>query len=194
VLQAGAELEIVGPVQPEGSLGEALSSGLAPPLFPIGIDDMAGTFRFRELSAGCFTIGGARVTVFPVTHVGPTNGYRIETADASLAYISDFQQPADGSMTVSRPVAEACRGVDVLIHDAQYDAEEFSRKHDWGHCTVHYSVEVARTVGAARLVLYHHDPAHDDAWIDRAVDRARKAAGGDVEIVAAREGMSLQIR
>ena len=194
VLRPGAELEIIGPVQQGPPLGEALSSGLAPPLFPIGLDDMAGNFRFRELSSGCFTVGKATVTVFPVDHVGPTNGYRIEAGGVALAYISDFQQPHDGSMGVSRSVIGGCRGVDTLIHDAQYDVEEFARKSDWGHCTVRYSVEVARAVQAKRLVLYHHDPAHDDAWIDRAVERAQEAAGDDIEVIGAKEGLTLQLR
>lgn len=193
VLTPGSELDIIGPVQEGAPLAEALASGLAPPLFPIGLDDMAGSFRFREISSGCFTIGAATVTVFPVTHVGPTNGYRIEAGGASVAYISDFQQPHDGSLTVSGPVVDGCRGVDTLIHDAQYDAEEFARKSDWGHCTVRYSVEVARAVQASRLVLFHHDPAHDDTWVDEAVDRARAAAGDDFEVLAAKEGLTLRL-
>jgi len=88
---------------------------------------------------------------------------------------------------------EGCHGVDVLIHDAQYDAEEFARKSDWGHCTVQYSVAVARAVQASRLVLYHHDPTHDDRWVDRAVEWAQEAAGDDVEVIGASEGLTLRV-
>ena len=109
-----------------------------------------------------------------------------------MAYISDFQQPLDGSLVVSDVVVEACRGIDVLIHDAQYDPVEFAAKSTWGHCTVEYAVSVALAVGARRLVLYHHDPTHDDAWVDRARRSAADRAGGACEVLAAAEGLTLR--
>ncbi len=191
VLRPGAELEIVGPPQDELPLGQAFSAGLAPPLFPVKLDDLPGRFRFRETSDACFAVGSATVNVFPVTHVGPTNGYRIDAGGASVAYISDFQQPLDGSLEVSEVVTEACRGVDVFIHDAQYNPEEFAMKSDWGHCTVAYAVAAAVAAEAKRLVLYHHDPAHDDGWVDEALDYATGLAAGACEVVAAAEGLTL---
>jgi ribonuclease BN (tRNA processing enzyme) len=109
-----------------------------------------------------------------------------------VAYISDCQQPHDGSLAVYPEVEEACRGVDIMIHDAQYDPEEFARKSDWGHCTVEYAVEVARAAEVGRLVLYHHDPGHDDAWVDAAVELATERAAGDFEVIGGAEGLTLR--
>lgn len=190
-LRPDSRFEIVGPVQEGRSLGEAFAEGVTPPLFPVGLGDLPGNFTFREISAGCFTIGSAAVTVFPVTHVGPTNGYRIDCGGASVAYISDFQQPVDGSLGLSETVVETCRGVDVLIHDAQYDPAEFAAKSNWGHCTVEFAVEVAKAAQAKRLVLFHHDPSHDDAWVDAARVRAADLAGSSCEVIAAQEGLTL---
>ncbi|MGH1493380.1 MAG: MBL fold metallo-hydrolase [Acidimicrobiales bacterium] len=191
VLRPGAELEIVAPVQDGQTLAEAFAAALAPPLFPVTLEQMPGTFRYREVSDTTFELGSATVTVFPVTHVGPTNGYRIDAGDASVAYISDFQQPIDGSLVVSDVVVKACEGVDVLIHDAQYDPQEFEAKATWGHCTVEYAVAVARAAGVERLVLYHHDPGHDDAWVDAARAMASDIAGDSCEVIAAAEGLTL---
>lgn len=191
VLRPGAELRIVGPVQDRGTLASAFKEGVAPPLFPVGLDDLPGSITFKEISTGCVKVGSANVTVFPVTHVGPTNGYRIDRDDASVAYISDFQQPEDGSLGVSPTVVEACRGVDVLIHDAQYDPDEFAVKSTWGHCTVEYAVEVGKATEAKRLVLFHHDPSHDDRWVDEAEAYASELAGDELEVIAAREGLSI---
>ncbi len=190
-LKPDSQLEVVGPVQVGCTLAEAFAEGVAPPRFPVDLADLPGTFSFREISSGCFTIGSTAVTVFPVTHVGPTNGYRVDCGRASVAYISDFQQPEDGSLGLSETVVRICRGVDVLIHDAQYDPVEFATKSDWGHCTVEYAAEVARATEARRLVLFHHDPAHDDQWVDRARDRAADLVGHDCEVIAAREGLTL---
>lgn len=194
ILRPGSQLDVIGPAQTEGSLEAAIAEALAPPMFPVPVCELPGDLRIREVDGTCFPVGSATVTAFPVPHVGPTNGYRIDAGGVSMAYISDFQQPVDGSLGIPDGVAEHCRGVDVLIHDAQYAPDEFARKSNWGHCTVRYAVETARVAEVGRLVLYHHDPLHDDAWIDRAVAGAREAAGGAFEVLAAEEGMVLRLR
>ena len=192
ILRPGSTLDIIGPTQHGDSLEEVVGAALSPPMFPVPLAHLPGEIRFREVSKACFTVGSALVTAFPVPHVGPTNGYRIEAGGASVAYISDFQQPPGDDPDVPPHIVEHCRGVDVLIHDAQYDPAEFAAKSTWGHCTVAYAVQVARAAGARRLVLFHHDPLHDDAWIDRAVDEANDLADGEVEVLAASEGLVLR--
>ena len=71
---------------------------------------------------------------------------------------------------------ELCDGVDVLIHDAQHTHDEYGPKRHWGHCTIEYAVHVAREVGARKLVLFHHDPAHGDDELDRDRTRAQDHA------------------
>jgi phosphoribosyl 1,2-cyclic phosphodiesterase len=193
ILDPGASLDIIGPVQEDVSLEDAVSAAVAPPMFPVPLADLPGQIRFREVTKACFPVGSAVVTAFPVPHVGPTNGYRIEAGAAAVAYISDFQQPAGDDPPVPPHIVEHCRGVDVLIHDAQYDPAEFAAKSTWGHCTVAYAVQVAKAVGARCLVLFHHDPLHDDAWIDRAVVEANEMAGDDLEVLAAAEGLVLEV-
>jgi len=150
-------------------------------------------FEFHEVEHDVFDLDGAKVTVAPVPHCGPTVGYRIDCEGVSIAYISDHQQPGPDSTEVSSEVLELCQGVDLLIHDAQFDPEEFSGRSDWGHCTVQYAVEVATRSGAARLAMFHHDPSHDDDRIDQmlAAARAHAAIAGDVEVLAAAEGLTL---
>lgn len=193
ILRQGSQLDIVGPVQSGRSLEEAISAALAPPVFPVPLWELPGEIRVREAGEGCFAVGSAAVTAFAVPHVGPTNGYRIDAGGVSVAYVSDLQQPVDGSLSPPAEVVELCRGVDVLIHDAQYAPDEFARKSTWGHCTVRYAVEMARVAEVGRLVLYHHDPLHDDAWIDRALEGAMAAAAGAFDVVAAEEGLVLRL-
>lgn len=193
ILRPGATLDVIGPKQEGVTLEEAVRSAVAPPMFPVPLDALPGQIRFQETDETVIEAGAATVTVFPVPHVGPTNGYRIDVGGSSLAYVSDCQQPVDGSVVAPPELVERCRGVDVLIHDAQYDEEEFAQKATWGHCTIDYAVEMARAAGVGRLVLFHHDPLHDDAWIDRAVQRARERAAGEFEVLAAAEGLRLRV-
>ena len=89
--------------------------------------------------------------------------------------------------------SSSATGVDLLIHDAQYDDDEFAVRHDWGHCTVDYAVEVAARSGAQRLALFHHDPSHDDDRVDELAAHARSRAipRGVEEVIAASEGLTL---
>jgi ribonuclease BN (tRNA processing enzyme) len=131
-----------------------------------------------------------------VPHVGTTNGYRIDWDGVSVAYLSDHQSPHHGEdegVSIADSVLELAQGVDVLIHDAQYWPGEWRRKSTWGHCTVDYAVHVARVAGAKRLVLFHHDPAHDDAEVDKILAHARRCAEGTCvdEVLAAYEGLTI---
>ena len=69
-------------------------------------------------------VGEAKVVVREVPHVGTTLGFRIEAGGASVAFVSDHQQPPN-SMAVDENVLELCDGADLVIHDAQYTEEEF---------------------------------------------------------------------
>jgi phosphoribosyl 1,2-cyclic phosphodiesterase len=192
LMHGEASLSIVGPRQASGSLQDAVESFVSPPLFPVDLRELPGSVTFREADNETFSIGSATISAAEVAHCGTTNGYRILNGAGSMAYLSDHQAPMDGSLEVPASVVELCRGVDVLIHDAQYDNDEFAQRIDWGHSTIDYAVSVARAAGVGRLVLFHHDPSHDDAWIDDAVAHARALADGAFEVLAAHEGLELR--
>lgn len=196
VLREGARLDIYGPPQEDGlPLDEAFAEFMRPPYFPVRVTDLPGEFGFHTIAPGVHEIGGARVTVGDVPHIGPTNGYRIEAGGVSVAFVSDHQQPPDGGLEVAPGVLELCAGADLLIHDAQYTAAEFAQKSTWGHCTIEYALQVARLAGVRRLALFHHDPAHGDAELDHllAEARAHPFAESIEEVLAAHEGLTISL-
>jgi ribonuclease BN (tRNA processing enzyme) len=193
LLNGGARLDLYGPAQQSGSLEETVRSFLSPPYFPVEIDALPCEVRFHEVGRGEFEVAGARVTAAEVPHVGPTLGFRVEVDGVSVAYVSDHQQPGVGSTEVDDAVLELAAGVDLLIHDAQFDDLEFAIRSDWGHCTVDYAVEVAAQAGARTLALFHHDPSHSDAHIDELLAGAVELAHdrGVGEVIAAHEGLTV---
>ena len=129
-----------------------------------------------------------------VPHVGPTLGYRVEFGGRSVAYLSDHQQPHDGSFSMSDGARELADGVDLLIHDAQYTPAEFAAKSTWGHCTVDYALWFAQHCGVRKLALYHHDPTRTDKALDdvaRCVEAFADSAG--FEAIVASEGLTLDV-
>ena len=190
--RTGARLDVYGPRQDEGPLGDVFGDFMRPPYFPVQFTDLRGDIRFHDVLDDDLEIGSAKVKVRPVPHCGPTVGYRVDWHGVSIAYISDHQAPYSLD-TVADPVLELCDGVDLLIHDAQYTPTEFEEKKHWGHCTIDYAVLVAKEAGARKLCLFHHDPAHDDDTMDRLLEEAKAegARTGVDDVIAAAEGLTL---
>jgi phosphoribosyl 1,2-cyclic phosphodiesterase len=195
ILQDGSSLDIYGP-RPNGddALEEAFDVFMRPPYFPVRSADLPGEITFHDLGDDDLAVGDAKVRSRAIPHVGITNGYRVELDGVSVAYLSDHQQPED-PLTVSPAALDLCDGVDLLIHDAQYTPAEFADRSDWGHCTIDYAVEVAAQAGVGTLALFHHDPAHDDDFVDRLLDGAIESARGrDIgEVIGSYEGLTISL-
>jgi phosphoribosyl 1,2-cyclic phosphodiesterase len=195
VLDPTACLDLYGPVQDDGRrLGEVLGTMIDRPAFPVPLQALPGTIRCHDVGAEEFTVGGFEVMSRWVPHIGPTLGYRVTWRGRVIVYVSDHQQPVDGSLVVPPDVVELAAGADVLIHDAQYTCDEFARKPHWGHCTPDFALRVAAEAGAHSLVLFHHDPLrNDEAVDDLARCMAKQGTEVGVEVIAAAEGLSLAL-
>lgn len=195
LLYEGSELDVYAPAQDDGrSVAEVIGTVIRPPLFPVTIDQLPGMVRFHDTADGDFKVGGIKVKSRLVPHVGPTLGYRIEWQGRSIAYLSDHQQPYDGSFSVSDGAREIADGADLMIHDSQYTNHEFALKATWGHCTIDYAVWLAQHCHVGRLALFHHDPSRTDAALDEVV-RCAVVAGGHrgVDVFAAFEGLTVDV-
>lgn len=200
LLRRGAEVTIYAPSQNDGAGVESVfADTIRPPLFPVDLAMLPGTIQYEDVGDSDFVIDGGpagdiHVRSRLIPHVGRTVGYRVDWNGASVAYLSDHQQPCDGSLSAPPGAFDLCRDVDLLIHDAQYTQAEFEQKCEWGHCTVEFAVWLAAEAGASKLALFHHDPSHDDDALDAIVAAARRA--GDkvgVEVIGAREGLTLAV-
>ena len=88
-------------------------------------------------------------------------------------------------------LAEAC---DLLIHDSQYSTHEYADHVGWGHSSLSSVVSLGLDANVGKLLLFHHDPNHDDEMIDQMVEHARalvKRSGRSLEVEAAREGAEI---
>jgi len=176
-------------------LVDRLGRYLSPPLFPVRLRDLPSSYELREVPAGPFAVGPFTITAEAVIHPDPAVGYRVTEHGQSIAYLPDHEPalgpdfPSDPAWTSGAGVAE---GADLLIHDAQYTADEYVERVGWGHSSVDDAVAFADLVGARRLALFHHDPSRSDEAVDALLDHARVARRGG-EVVAAREGLPITI-
>jgi len=192
-LRPDSHFDIYGPIQEDGrSVREVFEAIIKPPMFPVSVSDLPGSFTFHDVANDDFMIGSLEVRSRLIPHIGNTLGFRVTAGGVSVAYLSDHQMPIDGSHAMTPGARELCEGVDLLIHDAQYTPEEFVKKSTWGHCTIEYALWVAQECGVKTLALFHHDPTRGDDELDAVLDKARTfghAHGFDV--IAARENQSV---
>ena len=179
-------------------LQRALAAQMTPLHFPVGLDQMRGLEPVRELSLDGTKIGNFLVRTTALNHPGGCTGFRIESAAGHVAYLPDHEPyRTNGNHAADSPhraLVEFVRGVDLLILDTQYTSEEYAKRVGWGHGCLPDSVQLAIESGARRLVLFHHDPSHDDRQIDRMVEVASAtAAGTQLVIEAASEHEALSV-
>ena len=165
-----AEIVIWGPPAPE-ALSERLARYLSPPLTPIHLRELPARISFRVCPEGDWEIGPARIRAAPVTHPGPTLGYRISEGATSLCYIPDQELALHSARGVPERKSlsgfDLAHGASLLVHDCQYTDDEYPSRIGWGHSRLGDVLAFARFAEAERLLLFHHDPLHDDEQLDR---------------------------
>ena len=136
-----------------------------------------------------------------LNHPGGSDGFRIDDEDgATLCYLTDNELGPGGSYPVGdgwrRRLTEFLGGVDTLIHDAMYGDQIIEARRGWGHSTPREAVDLASDAGCRRLLLFHHEPEHDDKALDRLLRETRDYAltrGNGLVVDAAAEGMEFPL-
>ncbi len=203
----GNEWDIYAPKGMGTELKATLAGQMQYAYFPVPLDSLSATLRYHELLEQTLPLGEALITTRYLNHPALTLGYRIEVGGVSFAYVTDHE-PNGRTQACGRVHSEAwhhpedsqhaefMRGVDLLVHDAQYTAAEYPNRIGWGHSTVEYLVDMACDAEVKRLALFHHDPMRTDDQLDAVVEAARERAarqGSHLEVFAAAEGQILEL-
>ena len=200
----GNAVRIWGSRQGTMSLEAILRQQMDPAVFPVPLDALSAKLTVQQVESGEFSVGEFRVRTIKLRHPGTTLGFRLTPAGGggapSMAYVTDNELGSGGQYSTAaswrKEFVEFLRGVDLLIHDAMYTPVELESHRGWGHSTYAEAVLLAADAGAARLVLFHHEPEHDDKAMDDLLAAARREAraqGRPVEVLGAQEGMQLTL-
>lgn len=176
-----------GHLLPDHTLRYVLSEMMMAPLFPIPIAVLGADLTFHDFRCGeILTPGpGIKLRTTLLNHPNGSTGYRIEFAGKSICYVTDTEHvPGKPDANVLALIA----GADLVIYDSTYTDEEFPRYVTWGHSTWQEGVRLANAAGVKQLVIFHHDPGHDDAFMDGIAKAAEEARPGTLVAV---EGMTL---
>jgi phosphoribosyl 1,2-cyclic phosphodiesterase len=169
------------------TLREILDGQMTHPYFPVPFEEVPAKREFVCVPGEGVHYGNMSIHPFPMNHPQGATGYRLESGGATIVHASDLEH---GDKQMDAILRDYAQNADVLIYDAQYTPEEYELKRGWGHSTWVEAVKVARETNVNHLVLFHHDPMHNDGFLEGVVKEARnKFENTD----AAREGWSIRV-
>ncbi|MEK9138133.1 MAG: MBL fold metallo-hydrolase [Bacteroidota bacterium] len=191
------EVHIWGPASTTLNLMMRLTRYLSPPLFPVHLRNLPCKLRLHEVPCGDFEVGEFHISSTLVCHPGPTVGYRIATSDAVLAYLPDHEPalgvpkfPLSNDWTSGYTLAA---DVDLLIHDAQYSSDEYADRVGWGHSSLQQALKFASLAEVKHLVPFHHDPAHNDDYLDSLITESVMSRRPTFAVTPGTEGTTFEL-
>ena len=205
-------LTVLGYEGARQGLQDTLKSQMESPYFPVSMGAMPSNLNIEELSETNFRIGKIEVDTFFANHPGVCVGYRLTTSAGRIVFLPDNEPHARQRMAATgeetslevleyarkqdEKLIEFIRDADVVIMDAQYDANEYKSHIGWGHGCVDDVVALGVVANVKKLFLFHHDPDHDDEMVESMEEWAKELVaihGGKTEVQAAREGDAVLI-
>jgi phosphoribosyl 1,2-cyclic phosphodiesterase len=170
------------------TLKRVLAEFMMAPLFPVPPEVFRSSLEYRDFSAGevLKPAAGIAIRTAPLNHPDGSTGYRIDFDGRSICYVTDTEH-VPGSL--DRNVLKLIEGADLVIYDSMYTDDEYRRYVGWGHSTWQEGVRLCKAAGVKRMVVFHHDPDHDDEVLDGIARELESALPGSV---VAHEGLVLE--
>lgn len=185
------EVHIYAPISHVTSLYLQLSHYLSPPFFPVYLRDLPCQLYLHEVANETFCTGSFNIYCDLVCHPGLTVGYRVQSTHAIVAYLPDHEPalgvpsfPLSADWTSGYTIAE---NADLLIHDCQYENNEYEEHAGWGHSSIRQAFQFAQLTRVKRFAPFHHDPSHTDKIIDRMLAQEIAAQKPVFEVCSAHE-------
>lgn len=177
-----------GHLLPEHTLRQVLVEMMMAPLFPVPPDIFQADVSYNDYECGTVLAPGDGVTIRtgPLNHPNRATGYRIEFDGRVICYITDTEH-FDGR--IDEKIAALVQGADIMIYDSTYTDEEYPRFKGFGHSTWQEGVKLADAAQVKTLVIFHHDPNHNDDFMDAVARQAEAMRPGTI---VAREGLTLR--
>jgi phosphoribosyl 1,2-cyclic phosphodiesterase len=178
-----------GNLRPANSIERVMRTLMGSPWFPVSMEVFQAKIEFKDFKSGDVLHPNEAITLRTalLDHPDNTNGYRLEYGNRVLALLCDtegFPGKRDAEMV------SLARRADLAIYDSTFTEDEIKSKAGWGHSTWMRGVRMANEAEVKHLCLFHHDPSHDDDFMDRlAADATDERAG----TIVAREGQIIDL-
>ena len=154
--------------------------------FPVQMEDMKASIEFRHLTPEPVRVGRVTVTWEYAQHPGATVGYKVDVAGTKVSWLPDNEflfgylgapeelTPDDLALAPYHRMVDFLSDVDILVHEAQYTNDEYPAKIGWGHSSISNASLLAKLARAKRWIVTHHDPMHDDRFLEQKLNLTRQ--------------------
>ncbi len=162
------------------------------PHLPLSLKGLDAKISFQEITKNDkIKRGNVAIKTAHLNHPGGCIGYRIEYGGRSFVYATDTEHLSRTDASLLKLSSRA----DVLVYDCHFTDDEYSGRigpprKGWGHSTWTQGVKVAKAAKVKKFILFHHNPSHDDEFIDKLEKQAQKKFK---ESYAAFEGMEINL-
>lgn len=173
----------------KGGIGRVLASQMQQPFFPVPLEKMGASIDNVDFRAGdSFSLGSnIRVRTTPLNHPDGATAYRFEYGGKSVCYVTDTEHvPGKPDQNILGLI----EGADLVIYDSTYTDKEFTKHVGWGHSTWQEGVRLCRAANVKTLAIFHHDPDHEDLFMEALEAEARQLWSG---ALVARENMRVNL-
>ena len=180
---------MAGHLKNQGGVQDVLSIQMHNPMFPVPLEAMQAKLVFEDFEAGdTFEVSkGVTIRTAPLNHPNGATAYRVDHKGKSVVYVTDTEhKPGEPDQNILGLI----EGADVVIYDSTYTESEFPAKVGWGHSTWEEGMRLCRAANVGRLAIFHHDPDHNDEFMDKLAKEAADAWEGNF---VSREGMEIII-
>ena len=163
----------------KGGIQKIMETQMDNPVFPVPLDAMQSSLSFNDFQSGdTLDIGekkNTKVLTAALNHPNGATGYRIEHNGKAVCLITDTEHVPP---KLDENILHLIEGADVVIYDSTYTEEEFPAHIGWGHSTWEEGVRLCKTANVKQLGIFHHDPEHDDAFMDKISEESQKKWDG----------------
>jgi phosphoribosyl 1,2-cyclic phosphodiesterase len=181
---------IYGATAPNGaSIKQCLTDQMLRPNFFTPLQKMRSEMHFHNISAGSVITLENEVVVETVSLNQQTSalGFRVGWRGHSIVYATDTNNYTD---QLDQNLLYLAQKADLLIYDGTYSDTAYHDLNGKANIPWETGVNLAKEAGVRELILFHHNPTHDDDYLDHMEMEIRKRFP---HVRLAREGMILQL-
>ncbi len=174
------------------TIEKRLTDQMLHPNFPVPLQIMGGSLNFHDLEAGqTIQVEDIIIRNTILNHPGGSVGYRLEWQGLTVTYVTDTEHFPDALDPNVLALADQAH---ILIYDSTYTDDEYhevgNSKVGWGHSTWQEAIKIAKAAQVEQLILFHHDPLHNDVFLD---EMGRQASCRHRNTLVAQEGLTITL-
>lgn len=142
--------------------------------FPVSFDSLKADISYEAVDKHGVKIGSLKIEFIEANHPGGCHGIKCRENGKTFVFLTDNELRSEEYISPFESFVSACKGVDLLVHDAMFTAKEMPQHRGWGHSSIEETMELAGKAEVIKLGFFHHDPERTDEQMDLIVEESNK--------------------